>query len=159
VVRPEDGHQPAAVRHQPAADRHQPAADHHQPAAHARPPCPRQQRWDRIGLGIRLAYNPWHTPAIRCYLDVGGQLVQAGVRGKREVQERMLTVLLQAASDPGLPWRWRSACHEHTVWPLARLATRWRLGERSIDVAQWQARVDTVGQALLRALPGDDGRS
>lgn len=128
------------------------------PPATVSRPCPRLQRWDRIGLGIRLGYNPWHPPVIRCYLEVGGQLVRAGLRGEREVQERMLTVLLQAASDPGLPWRWRSACHEHTVWPLARLATRWRLGERSIDVALWQARVDAVGQALLGEMPGGGGR-
>ena len=117
-------------------------------------PCPRLQRWDRIGLGVRLAYNPWHAPAIRCYLEAGSQLVRDGLRGEREVQERMLTVLLQTAADRGLPWRWRSACHEHMVWPLARLATRWRLGERSIDMARWQARVDAAGASLLQSLQG-----
>lgn len=110
------------------------------------------QRWDRIGLGIRLGYNPWHAPAIRAYLAAGATVVSAGLLPERRVQERMLSLLLQTAGDAGLPWRWRAACHEYMVWPLARLATRWRLGERDIDVTGWQHRVDAAALHLMQAL-------
>ena len=112
-----------------------------------------RQRWDRIGLGVRLAYNPWYPGVIRCYLQAGALLARAGVLPELPVQQRMLQVLLQAAGDPGLPWAWRSACHEHMVFPLARLATLARLG-LGPAATPWQQRVDACAQLLDRCRPG-----
>lgn len=80
-----------------------------------------QQRWDRIGLGIRCAYNPEQPAAIWQYLAVGTRLAHTGQVPPAVAFERMLKVLLQAAADEGLPWFWRSVCLEHTALPLARL--------------------------------------
>lgn len=82
-----------------------------------------RQRWDRIGIGIRCAYNPWLAPVILHYLEAGRRLVAAGAMDEVSVQRRMLAVLLQTADDEALPWPWRAACLEHTVRPRARLAT------------------------------------
>ena len=79
------------------------------------------RRWDRIGIGIRCAYNPELPGAIRHYLAVGHQVIAAGVLPELTVQRRLLTVLLQAARDEALPWFWRSVCMEHATLPLARL--------------------------------------
>lgn len=121
-------------------------------------PCPRrtaflQQRWDRIGLGVRLAYNPWHAPVIRCYLEAGAHYVRCGGADETSVQQRMLTVLLQTADDSALPWAWRAACHEYTVFPLARLATLARLGQAA-EPGPWQQRVDAVATRLAACRPG-----
>ncbi|MFT3819404.1 MAG: hypothetical protein QM750_17495 [Rubrivivax sp.] len=116
-----------------------------------------RQRWDRIGLGVRLAYNPWHPGVIRCYLQAGALLVRIGAMPELAVQQRMLQVLLQTAADPGLPWAWRSACHEHMVFPLARLATLARLG-LAPAATPWQQRVDACAALLERCRPGACGR-
>lgn len=79
------------------------------------------RRWDRIGTTVRCAYNPARTAAIRDYLDTGRQVIAAGALPDLPVHQRLLSVLLQTAHDEALPWRWRSACLEHTVLPLARL--------------------------------------
>ncbi|HSI57781.1 MAG TPA: hypothetical protein VLA16_09500 [Ideonella sp.] len=82
------------------------------------------RRWDRIGIGIRCAYNPGLPGVIRHYLDAGRQVAAAGVLPEMAVLQRLLTVLLQTAHDEALPWFWRSVCLEHTTLPLARLRTR-----------------------------------
>jgi len=105
------------------------------------------QRWDRIGLGVRLAYNPWHPPAIRCYLRAGDDLIQAGAAGAVAVQQRMLGLLLGTADDAALPWIWRAACHEHVVFPLARLTTLAR-GGAAVDTAALERRIEAVGRRL-----------
>ena len=80
------------------------------------------QRWDRIGIGIRCAYNPWLPPVILLYLQAGRRVVSAGLRDDLTVQRRMLALLMQTANDEALPWPWRAACLEHTVRPRARIA-------------------------------------
>ena len=80
-----------------------------------------RQRWDRIGLGVRLAYNPNQPQVVRLWLALGDHLVAQGVLSEREAPQRALTVLLQVAHDEGLPGFWRSVCLEHTAIPLARL--------------------------------------
>ncbi len=81
-----------------------------------------RQRWDRIGIGIRCAYNPWLPPVILLYLQAGRQLVTAGAMADEAVQRRMLSLLMQTARDEALPWTWRAACLAQTVRPRARLA-------------------------------------
>lgn len=93
------------------------------------------RRWDRIGIGVRCAYNPDRPDVLRHYLDAGRQVVAGGLRSERQVQQRMLTVLLQAAQDAALPWYWRSVCLEHTTLPLARL----RSALKATDPAACQA--------------------
>jgi hypothetical protein len=80
-----------------------------------------RQRWDRIGIGIRCAYNPWLPPVILLYLQAGRHLVSAGVMDDMTVQRRMLTLLMRTAEDVALPLPWRMACLAHTVRPRARL--------------------------------------
>ncbi|HSW04534.1 hypothetical protein [Aquabacterium sp.] len=79
------------------------------------------RRWDRIGIGVRCAYNPMGPSALRHYLDAGRRVVSCGVLSELLVHRRMLTVLLQTAHDEALPWYWRSVCLEYTTLPLARL--------------------------------------
>jgi hypothetical protein len=80
-----------------------------------------RQRWDRIGIGIRCAYNPWLPPVILLYLQAGRRLVSAGAMDDATVQRRMLTLLMRTADDQALPLPWRMACLEHTTRPRARL--------------------------------------
>lgn len=86
-------------------------------------PHPRVERWDRIGLGIRCAYNPWHPPVLQVYLEAGRALARHGLMDARDVELRMCQVLLQTACDEALPWAWRSACAEQLTRPLSRLTT------------------------------------
>ncbi len=80
-----------------------------------------RQRWDRIGVGIRCAYNPWLPPVILLYLQAGRRLVSAGAMDDVLVQRRMLSLLMRTAGDEALPLPWRMACLEHTTRPRARL--------------------------------------
>lgn len=79
------------------------------------------RRWDRIGLGVRLAYNPTLPCVIQHYQEAGRRVVAAGALPELAVQRRQLTVLLQTAHDEALPWFWRSVCLEYSTLPLARL--------------------------------------
>lgn len=109
------------------------------------------RRWDRIGLGVRCAYNPGCPCAVRHYLEAGRRVVAGGARSELQVQLRMLTVLLQVARDEALPWIWRSICLEYTAFPLARL----RSLLRASDPIAWQA-MECATQAahdLLDATP------
>ncbi len=81
-----------------------------------------RERWDRIGIGIRCAYNPWLPPVILLYLQAGRRLVSAGTMADEAVQRRMLSLLMQTAGDEALPWTWRAACLEHALRPRVRLA-------------------------------------
>lgn len=85
------------------------------------------RRWDRIGIGIRCAYNPCLPAVIRHYLDAGMKVVGAGALPELQVQRRHLGLLLQTANDEALPWFWRSVCMEHTTWPLARVRSLLKL--------------------------------
>ena len=78
------------------------------------------QRWDRIGLGIRLAYNAEAVQTIRAYLALGQKLVRLGQTDDVPVQRRMLRLLLQTAADAALSGSWRSVCLELGARPLAR---------------------------------------
>jgi hypothetical protein len=79
--------------------------------------------WTRLGLGIRCGYNPGKPAVIRQYLGVGASLVRQGHLPAVEAYRRMLTLLIQSADDPGIPWFWRSVCLEHTALPAARLVS------------------------------------
>lgn len=98
-------------------------------------------RWDRIGLGVRLAYNPAVPQAIRAFLHAGRCLTASGAREDLEVQIRTLTVLIDTALDPMLPRAWRAACLEHVCLPLARLTTHARRTGR-VHLSTWQRRIE-----------------
>ena len=108
------------------------------------------ERWDRIGLGVRLAYNPGCPQAIRAFLHAGRRLAACGARPELEVQVRTLAVLLDTALDPALPRYWRSVCLEHACLPLARLVS---IGRRTgrVDAAAWRRRVDDAQRRLAEA--------
>lgn len=80
-------------------------------------------RWERLGLGIRCAYNPGQPAVIRHWLALGLKLAQGGVAPEMPLLRRSLRLLLQTAQDEALPWFWRSVCLEHTAWPAARLVS------------------------------------
>ena len=82
-----------------------------------------QERWQRIALGIRLAYNPFKPEVIRYWVDLGARLADEGVLDETRMLRRTLRVLLQVARDEALPAAWRRACLEHTARPLARLTS------------------------------------
>lgn len=85
--------------------------------------------WDRIGIGVRCAYNPACSCAPLLYLQAGRRVAAAGARSEEQVQRRLLTVLLQTARDEALPWEWRNQCLECTTWPLARLLSLLRYSD------------------------------
>ena len=86
-----------------------------------------RQRWERVGLGIRLAYNPQQPAVIRCWLGIGAQLAADGGAAELVLLQRSLRLLMQTAHDEALPWYWRSVCLEHTARPLSRLTTLLKL--------------------------------
>ncbi len=88
---------------------------------------PMGRRWERIGLGIRLAYNPENPAVIRCWLGLGARLATDGGAAEVALLQRTLRLLLQTAHDESLPWFWRSVCLEHTARPLSRLTTLLKL--------------------------------
>jgi hypothetical protein len=126
-----------------------------QPAAAGRTLRARE-RFERLGLGIRCAYNPQQPAVIRCWLALGARLVRSGVEPEAPLQRRMLNLLLRTAQDDALPWFWRRVCLEHAAWPAARL--RSLLGER--DAAAAAAVHAAVQQAedALAALPPHQAR-
>jgi hypothetical protein len=105
------------------------------------------EHWQRLALGIRLAYEPQQPVIVRRYLALGHLLVQQGLLTSRRAWPRMLELLLQTAVDEALPWFWRNVCLEHSAMPLARCAYLHRRG--GLDtLPQLQARVDAARVAL-----------
>ncbi len=94
---------------------------------HASAGTVRRERWERIGLGIRLAYNPSRPEVLRCWLALGTRLAAEGAIDEHTMLQRSLRLLLQTAQDEALPWFWRSVCLEHSTRPLARITTLLRL--------------------------------
>lgn len=105
------------------------------------------ERWQRLALGIRLAYNPGQPAVIRQYLSLGHRLVQTGQLAPSRAWARTLELLLQTAADEALPWFWRSVCLEHTAQPLARCTHHLGAGA----VVTQQARVDALFAHLAAA--------
>lgn len=103
--------------------------------------------WQRLALGIRMAYDPQQPALIRRYLALGHLLVQQGLLPARQAWPHMLEQLLQTAGDAALPWFWRSVCLEHTAMPLARCTYLQRRGALD-DLPRLQARVDAARAAL-----------
>ena len=120
-------------------------------AAHG-PAAALRERWDRVGLGIRCAYNPRQPAAIRCFLALGARLAYTGAWTELAVWQRALQVLLQTAMDEALPWAWRSACLEHTTWPVARLTSLLNATDPAALEA-WQACVQAA-QDGVGGVPG-----
>jgi hypothetical protein len=115
------------------------------------------QRWERIGLGIRLGYNPEQPAVIRCWLGLGARLASGGDAAELALLQRTLRLLMQTADDESLPWFWRSVCLEHTARPLSRITTLLSLHDplaaqmlhESVDAAH---RSLTAHQARISAL-------
>jgi hypothetical protein len=112
------------------------------------------RRWDRVGIGIRCAYNPYCACGLRAYLQIARQVIASGVRPEVEVHRRTVTVLLQTARDAALPWPWRSVCLDHAALPLARLRTLLAPTDapalEALDGAV-QAAADEIDAVALRA--------
>jgi hypothetical protein len=80
-------------------------------------PAWQRQRWERIGLGVRLAYNPLQPQAIRLWLGLGERLAAQGVLDAVAMGRRSLNTLLQVAQDEGLPLAWRRIALDHAARP------------------------------------------
>lgn len=108
-----------------------------------------EHRWERIGLGVRCAYNPQRPEVLCCYVQAGRRLSRLEPEREAQIQRRMLDLLLNTAADEALPWHWRAVCLEHTVWPLSRLTSL--LGnacDATEALGQLEHRVQRVGTQL-----------
>lgn len=112
------------------------------------------QRWDRIGIGIRCAYNPQRPSVIRLWLGVGRGLGVGGVIDERAAHRRMLEVLLQTAHDEALPWGWRCACVEHATLPAARLTSLLQRDADTTGCAAIDAALRHAHDVIAAAQPG-----
>jgi hypothetical protein len=115
-------------------------------------------RWERIGLGVRCAYNPLRPDVLLLYVQAGRCLSRLQPQREALIQRRMLELLLHTATDGALPWHWRAMCLEHTAWPLARLASLWRASADSapLSPARLESRIRCAGEQLglpTRAAP------
>ena len=109
-----------------------------------------QQRWDRIGLGVRCAHNPQRPAVLHHYMQAGRRLSRLQPQREALIQRRMLDLLLHTATDETLPWHWRAVCLEHTAWPLARLTSLWLRADSSPahTPVQLEARVQHASERL-----------
>lgn len=108
------------------------------------------ERWDRLALGVRCAYDPTRPALIRRFLDAGRRLEDSGTLDAPTVQRRAWDLLIRTALDTALPWPWRLACLDHTTLPRARLTTLLRRTDPAALAAlevQWQAAVAAVEAA------------
>jgi hypothetical protein len=108
------------------------------------------ERWQRLALGIRLAYAPQQPVLIRRDLALGHLLFQQGQLQAHRAWPRMLELLLQTAADEALPWFWRTACLEYMAMPLARLPFQRRHHDDGMT-GQLHERAEALGAQL--ALP------
>jgi hypothetical protein len=112
------------------------------------------QRWDRIGIGIRCAYNPQRPSVIRLWLGVGRGLGVGRVLDERTLQQRMLEVLLQTAHDEALPWGWRCACVENATLPAARLTSLFKRDGDATACLAVDAALRHAHDVIAAAQPG-----
>jgi hypothetical protein len=120
----------------------------------------RLARWERLGLGVRLAYNPRRPDLARSWVDIGLRLVDTGVAPELPLLRRMLRLLLQVAHDEAVPWYLRSVCLELTARPVQRLVRLMDLHDPPqaealralVDVSR--ARLDAVPAASRHAFGG-----
>ena len=104
------------------------------------------ERWQRIALCVRLAYNPGKPCVIACYVGVGRKMAENGFVPELEAEQRMFRLLLQAGTDLALPWAWRHHCLSYAVHPLARLTTL--LADDPFAVTRLHARWELAQQQL-----------
>ncbi|MFY9511564.1 MAG: hypothetical protein WAQ05_11400, partial [Rubrivivax sp.] len=62
------------------------------------------RRWQRLHLQVRCALQPDQPALLRQYLACGTLLTRRAALPAVPTQRRMLSVLLQTAADPALPW-------------------------------------------------------
>ncbi len=103
-------------------------------------------RWQRMALGVRLAYHPTRPCTIGCYLGVGRALVKHGFVAEVDAEQRMYRVLLQTATDLALAPLWRQHCLSYALHPLARLTTL--LAHEPFTVTALHARWDLAHRQL-----------
>jgi hypothetical protein len=117
-----------------------------------------QARWERIGLGVRCAYNPARPEVLQHYVQGARLLSRLQPQREAHIQRRMLELLLRTAEDEALPWTWRAVCLEHLAWPLARLTS---LLSRQAASAQEVAALEDRAQraSSLLGLPPQNGTS
>lgn len=85
-------------------------------------PAGHRDRWERIGLGIRLACTPQQPGVMQAWISLGSRLAAQRVLDEEIMLRKTVKLLLQAAHDEALPWPWRRACVQAAPRPVARLA-------------------------------------
>lgn len=119
------------------------------PAADA--PTPGHERWARIGLGVRLAYNPLKPAVIRHWLCLGERLVAEDQIDELPMWRCAFDTLVQVARDAALPLAWRSAALDHAVRPAVRLAGVLRRQGAVARAAEVSASLDRALVAVEQA--------
>lgn len=111
----------------------------------------RMARWQRIGLGVRLAYDPRRPELVRLWIGIGMKLADDGGAHELAVLQRLLALLMQVALDEALPWYWRNVCLELSARPQARLV--WLLKRHDPLQAEAMAAVVDLARARLDDVP------
>jgi hypothetical protein len=104
------------------------------------------ERWQRMSLAVRLAYNPGCSCAVGCYLAMGRKLIEHELVSALDGEERMYRLLLQTATDLALPDAWRELCLHAALHPLAQLTTL--LAHQPFNVTALHARWDLARRQL-----------
>jgi len=104
------------------------------------------ERWQRMSLAVRLAYNTQCSCAIGGYLAIGRKLIEHELVSAQEGEERMYRLLLQTATDLALPDAWRELCLCAARQPLNRLTTL--LAHQPFNVTALHARWDLARRQL-----------
>ncbi len=140
------------------ADARPPAPRPAAPGAHRGAALRRLERWERIGLAVRLALHPQQPGVMRLWVGLGERLAADGLLDERAMWRRTLQRLLQVALDEALPLAWRCMALDHAARPAVRLAA---LAERDDPVGAEAVRsqLDVARERLDAAVAfGTTGR-
>lgn len=74
--------------------------------------------WYWQGWRIRCALFSDEPRQLDHYMLHAGLLIEQGVMSPWRVSSTVLRLLLDTASDPALPWHWRSLCLDHVYRPM-----------------------------------------
>lgn len=74
--------------------------------------------WYWQGFRIRCALLPDEPRLLDQHMLHSSLLIERGLMNPWDVASTLLRLLLDTASDPALPWHWRSTCLDYVYRPL-----------------------------------------
>ncbi|WP_437881779.1 FagA protein [Pseudomonas sp. LRF_L74] len=77
--------------------------------------------WHWQGFRIRCALLPDEPRLLEVHWAHGRALIEYGQISPWQMAASTLTLLLDSACDPALPWHWRSLCLDNAYLPLQAL--------------------------------------